>query len=206
MMEMDPDSDGGGCKDGEEDLNGNGVRDAGETSNFDPDDDPMVVDGACGIWTGTFLARFDVTQRADGRVSRLRGETRATISLRQGDDGKVTGSAKVTATWQAEFTGGDPCPRCEVPATTHAWDVSLAGDFASGPLMLHASPDRNPRFPTVILGCGSSQSAEDESPQFDIGRPITFTGGRYDLREDTPLRPGETGELFQEIHLRQARR
>jgi len=205
-MERDPDSDGGGCKDGEEDLNGNGVRDAGETSNFDPDDDPMVVDGTCGIWTGTFRARFDVAQRADGRTSRLRGETRATISLKQGHDGKVTGSARVTATWEAEFTGGDPCPRYEVPATTHTWDVSLTGEFVSGVLFVNGTPDGNPRFPTTIVGCGSSQSAEDQSPQFDIWRPITFTDGRYDLREDTPLRAGETGEFYQEIHLRQAGR
>jgi hypothetical protein len=205
MMETDPDSDGGGCKDGEEDLNGNGLRDAGETSNFDPDDDP-VVDGRCGIWTGTFLARFDIVQSAGGRVDRTRGETRATVSLRQGPDGTVTGSASVTAMWQAEFTGRDPCPRYEVAPVTRKWDVSLTGEFTAGVLSLRGTPDGNPRYETAIVGCGSSQSAEDQSPQFDMWRPITFTDGRYDLREDIPLRAGESGEFYQEIHLRQAGR
>ena len=56
-MELDPDSDGGGCKDGEEDLDGDGVTDPGEPSNFDPADDP-IVDGVCDYWTGTSTTRF----------------------------------------------------------------------------------------------------------------------------------------------------
>jgi len=39
FMELDPDSDGGGCKDGEEDKNQNGKRDGGDTNNWDEDDD-----------------------------------------------------------------------------------------------------------------------------------------------------------------------
>ena len=39
FMEMDRDSDGGGCKDGEEDKNANGKRDGGETYNFNKQDD-----------------------------------------------------------------------------------------------------------------------------------------------------------------------
>lgn len=39
FMELDRDSDGGGCKDGEEDKNANGKRDGGETYNFDKEDD-----------------------------------------------------------------------------------------------------------------------------------------------------------------------
>jgi len=56
-MELDPDSDNGGCKDGEEDLNGNGIRDPGETSNFDKSDDPATEDG-CGLWTGTVETHY----------------------------------------------------------------------------------------------------------------------------------------------------
>lgn len=39
FMELDRDSDAGGCKDGEEDKNANGKRDGGETYNFDKQDD-----------------------------------------------------------------------------------------------------------------------------------------------------------------------
>jgi hypothetical protein len=38
-MELDEDSDGGGCRDGLEDRNLNGARDGSETDNFDKDDD-----------------------------------------------------------------------------------------------------------------------------------------------------------------------
>ena len=62
MMELDPDSDNGGCKDGEEDLNGNGIRDPGETSNFDKSDDPTAEDGTCGLWTGTVETRYRTRQ------------------------------------------------------------------------------------------------------------------------------------------------
>lgn len=58
MMELDPDSDDGGCKDGEEDADGNGRREAGETSNFKRPDDPRRGgDGGCGVWYGKVLGR-----------------------------------------------------------------------------------------------------------------------------------------------------
>ena len=43
FTELDRDSDGGGCNDGEEDRNANGKRDAGETYNFDEEDDDCEV-------------------------------------------------------------------------------------------------------------------------------------------------------------------
>lgn len=42
-MELDPDSDNGGCNDGKEDLNANGKRETNETSNFDRQDDECAV-------------------------------------------------------------------------------------------------------------------------------------------------------------------
>ncbi len=50
--ERDPDSDAGGCQDGHEDANGNGLRDTGETWNFDASDDLCV--GWRGTMTGTY--------------------------------------------------------------------------------------------------------------------------------------------------------
>ena len=65
MMERDPDSDNGGCEDGEEDLNGNGKTDPGETSNFDKSDDPTAEDGTCGVWTGTVETRMRTRQEGN---------------------------------------------------------------------------------------------------------------------------------------------
>lgn len=42
-MELDRDSDGGGCRDGLEDVDFDGVRSGRETYNFDPDDDACEV-------------------------------------------------------------------------------------------------------------------------------------------------------------------
>jgi hypothetical protein len=62
-MELDPDSDAGGCDDGEENANGDGRRDRGETSNFERTDDPTVEPGECGeLWTGTSRTRFSTHQ------------------------------------------------------------------------------------------------------------------------------------------------
>src|SRR5205814_2178018 len=40
--ELDPDSDAGGCQDGEEDRNADGHRNGKETSNFDASDDACL--------------------------------------------------------------------------------------------------------------------------------------------------------------------
>ncbi len=60
-MEIIQDNDQGGCKDGEEDLNANGIRDPEETSNFVRGDDPSTDDG-CGLWTGTVETHFRTRQ------------------------------------------------------------------------------------------------------------------------------------------------
>jgi hypothetical protein len=51
--ELDPDSDGGGCKDGEEDLNGDGERTGAELANFDQTDD------VCGTLEGNVSYAID---------------------------------------------------------------------------------------------------------------------------------------------------
>jgi hypothetical protein len=51
--ELDADSDNGGCKDGEEDLNGNGELAGNETDNFDETDD------ICGLLQGNLSYRSE---------------------------------------------------------------------------------------------------------------------------------------------------
>ena len=56
-MELDLDSDGGGCDDGQEDANRDGVRDGPESSNFVKGDDVLDERGKCvDLWLGTVEA------------------------------------------------------------------------------------------------------------------------------------------------------
>lgn len=76
FMESDPDSDGGGCKDGEEDKNANGKRDSGETSNFDEDDDKCEA----GPLGGKVKIAYDYSaSRRAACVGRVEINTRFTL-------------------------------------------------------------------------------------------------------------------------------
>lgn len=201
-MELDPDSDNGGCLDGREDGDHDGIREpaTGETSGFKPDDDGCIA--------GTFHARSDITMRQGSRLDRIRAETRASFSLDQIAGGKFRGMAAATATFEFEAKGGDPCPLYRTRPITQSWVVQLTGEIIQGQLFLDGEPDRSPDKRVVVHGCGEKDDTMfADWMQFDIFRnPITFTDGRYHLREDFPLRAGETGEMFQEIHIRQPRR
>ncbi len=76
FMESDPDSDGGGCKDGEEDKNANGKRDSGETSNFDEDDDKCEAGPLGGRVKMTYA--YSASRRATC-VGRVEINTRFTL-------------------------------------------------------------------------------------------------------------------------------
>ena len=90
-MELDPDSDNGGCQDGKEDLDGNGKFDSKtETYNFDPGDD------ACA--GGTYHSHLDTvrTDFGDGVYS-ASIDLAATFSFSVANDGQLTGTASVIA-------------------------------------------------------------------------------------------------------------
>lgn len=100
-MELDPDSDGGRCKDGEEDLDGDGIRDASESSNFVGRDDTIDDEGKCAeVWTGKVLYRewqrsadgtlIETSYEIDARVSELRKiEVRDPEAMAQGKPARL---------------------------------------------------------------------------------------------------------------------
>lgn len=60
-MELVVDSDNGGCDDGEENDNRDGLREGAETSNFVGDDDVIDEEGKCAqLWTGTINAAMQL--------------------------------------------------------------------------------------------------------------------------------------------------
>lgn len=68
--ERDPDSDEGGCKDGQEDADLDGHRTAPETWNFDGDDDGA----SCSGWRGTITSTWNY-----GTVNGRQGTLNATV-------------------------------------------------------------------------------------------------------------------------------
>ena len=66
-MELDPDSDAGGCKDGKEDVNFNGKRDGGESYNLDKEDDECGVGPLGGRVKMTYTYGFS-SGSCQGRV------------------------------------------------------------------------------------------------------------------------------------------
>lgn len=77
VMELTKDSDNGGCEDGEEDLNANGIRDPNETSNFVRGDDPVSEDGGCAtLWTGTAEMRLGTRKPLERRDIHITAELR----------------------------------------------------------------------------------------------------------------------------------
>jgi Lamin Tail Domain/Peptidase_C39 like family len=111
--ELDPDSDAGGCQDGQEDQNADGHRNGKETSNFDASDD------ACHDLFGTIT--FDRTSSRDtgvGSVSRETGQETLHVTVQvvmQTDPNDPTGlidagsSFTVSRTETAERQVPDDC-------------------------------------------------------------------------------------------------
>jgi hypothetical protein len=82
--ERDPDSDEDGCRDGEEDKNGNGFHDAGETGNFDERD-------ICGDLDGVIKYTVVTTKDYGGGLTGFHSET-ARIAVKLKADPTSTGN------------------------------------------------------------------------------------------------------------------
>ena len=73
--ELDPDSDRGGCRDGEEDKNHDGHRTAPETWNFDTQDDGA----SCGGWRGTITSTWNYVVSNAAGPAHKEGTLSATV-------------------------------------------------------------------------------------------------------------------------------
>ena len=189
LLAYSPGSGAGGGDDG-----GNGDRKASGS----------VGDPASASVSGTFYAKKDITIRNGPEHDRLQGETRAEFALEPTGDGKMKGTAAVTAWFDLEFKGREPCGLYKTGRIEESWVVQLTGWYDQGQLFINGDPERNPRRQTTLIGCagGNPETIEADWMEFDIWRAIAFTDGRFDLRESWPVRERETGEMFQEIHMR----
>jgi hypothetical protein len=206
-MELDADSDGGGCTDGIEDINFNGIfeQDQEETYNFARGDD------VC-IW-GTDETYGDIvfhysTGTTEHRIWRLY----ATYSLKPSEDGVLTGSAQISYEYVAETieTGDAACP----PVTTEInppivrWQADLTGTYQKNPddtvyVVFSGTPDHGPPYTLSGIYCGELLTVTaDGMPWYSVGGPLK--DGVYDTFDQLPLGQSETGEWWHKVHMEQA--
>jgi hypothetical protein len=76
--ELDPDSDNGGCQDGDEDLDKDGFHNNSETGNFDPADDE------CGNLQGRLSYRYDVVNnQPNSMIKKVHDEGSIVVKLKR---------------------------------------------------------------------------------------------------------------------------
>lgn len=203
-MELDEDSDGGGCFDGMEDFDLDGKYKEPETWNFDEKDD------AC-FW-GTFENVLDDTiVYDDGGSNHQRQRFFVKFSLRAVEDGKLEGVAQVSYTHTGEDIAVDSTcggTYTLVGGETQFWQVDLNGDFQKLPdgstlVTFEATPDHGPAYTLQWLGGPCAIYGE---PLQDEGWPFPGVGGTlkdgvYDVF--TNLSSADYDEFWQKIHMEQ---
>jgi len=200
-MELDEDSDGGGCFDGLEDFDLNGKYEDPETYNFDKEDD------AC-FW-GTDELLLDTTSVYDDGSIHQRLHTFVTFSLRAIEAGKLEGLAQIKYT----HTGEDTSDICSgtLDIGTQLYHTDLKGEFyttAEGGTFVRfdAIPDHGP---TYIFQWNSNCPTEaDEWDGWSWGGTSgTLIDGVYDYFGDfsSNLPTGKTGEFWLKTHMEQGR-
>lgn len=208
-MELDPDSDGGGCEDGEEDLDLDGRRDPGEPSNFDPADDPVNDEGACDFWTGTSTSRFtipgpdgwtEITIEATYRVRAARTAIHrdpgpALGGRRAGDPiARITNlsceGTTLHSTWRQRFgSSGSTCECTGDAALTVAAEPRILDGFVDAKLV---DWDLTPLFGFDIPREGGLYSVACGS-RGERGFPVTCTCSDGSTRTDDVTFPYPAG-------------
>lgn len=193
-MELDEDSDGGGCFDGMEDFDLDGKYKEPETWNFDEKDD------AC-FW-GTheiYLESNNVS--SDGNHHQLI-RTFIKFSLRAVEDGKLEGLAQIMYTHTGEFN----YPECSGTHTigTQYYQADLKGDFQkllddSTFVGFQAMPDHG--SPYVIQWISSCPVENEEQAGWSWGgMGGALKDGVYDIFNDFS---SGTDTFWQKIHMEQ---
>jgi hypothetical protein len=196
-MELDPDSDGGGCFDSLEDLNANGKYEpsAQETYNFDPKDD------ACVSGTDTLVIVDDEPGPPDAvhQIATLI----ATFSLKAKEAGKLEGLAQGRYTADGQATG-DLCI-LSYSVGPLVWGATLAGAyFGAGAgqtfLSFQATPDRGPAYVFQWVGNCPSDPTTMDGPTWS-GQSGMLVNGVYDFHF---ISPGPSGTAEETVHIEQS--
>lgn len=198
-MELDEDSDGGGCFDGMEDFDLNGKYKEPETWNFDEKDD------AC-FW-GTYELLLDTTVAYDDGSHHQRLRTYVTFSVRAVEEGKLEGLAQIIYTHTGEFTG-DECSGTHDIGTQY-YQADLKGDFQKLPddggtlVNFQSTPERGPDY-TIQWNTACPVEPEIYQGWAFPGLGGTLKDGVYDLFTDFSSSTG-SDEFWQKIHMEQGR-
>jgi hypothetical protein len=207
-MEMDVDSDGGGCLDGMEDLNFDGKHqpDQKEFYNFDKDDDPCIK--------GVYEVVVDSADHGNGPAGLITSKIRQTavLSLLPQPDGTLKGLGAFSYTTSSEAqTPPTGCLTTTTSPEPTRWSVTLEGTSRRLPdgsteLTVTSTPTQGPMHPfqwTNACPPGASGSDQGPMPSFFGFGPLTLTNGKFEVRTDTPLGPNRTGTQYTLIRLEQ---
>ncbi len=194
-MEMDPDSDNGGCFDGLEDIDHDGHREepAGETSVFKPEDDACI--------SGTWSYQYDSNFATADQIAQTQVEIVITLSMRPGEGGDVEGTGSARFGFESTATNlRDSCV-ATYPRIETAWAVTLTGHITDGVLSFRVAPPFETIQAPWTACLGQSGTEPISSPVFYGWDAITFTDGVYQHREEFGLGPSDSGRGSLEVKL-----
>jgi hypothetical protein len=198
-MEVDADSDGGGCLDGMEDTNSNGKHDAAqkESYNFDGNDDHCI--------SGSYRYVSDVN-RSDSSAQRTSTLISVVFSARE-LDGTHRGRAIVTYSHRTEFhSEPGTCMSSMVQASApYQYSVDVKVDVTNLPdgtvqVVVKTPAGWTPPPARFVSSCPEIPPFESGGP--DVGIAGLLRNGVFDNRTDVPLSPGDTGATWHETHIR----
>lgn len=195
-MELDEDSDGGGCFDGMEDFDPDGKYKEPETYNFDEKDD------AC--FRGTHELLLDHTSiYDDGSSHHQRIHTYVTFSLQAVEEGKLEGLAQIAHTHTGEFSSSE-CSGTHTIGSTQFYQATLKGEFQKMPdggtfVRFDAIPNRGPDY-IVDWVSACPFDPEVQAGWYWGGMSGTLKDGVFDLYNDFS---SGTEEFWQKVHMEQ---
>jgi len=206
--EMDEDSDNGGCLDGMEDTNGNGKyeKDQGETDNFDHTDD-MCINGSSEL-----VFDFTCRQAVGSQVLTIRewGHNKGLFSVKSTDDGKLEGSARITASDVGIYYDMSSafCSPAEWSSTKPIqWTAKLTGEYhkrsdGSIDVSIQATPENGPPMPmTTSSTCGLQLPPQQVESSYWTILPGLLVNGRFDDRLAVPLPSSCSGDAYFKTHM-----
>ncbi len=197
-MELDEDSDGGGCFDGMEDFDLDGKYKEPETWNFDEKDD------AC-FWGTEELYLENTWVTSDGSHHQIL-RTYVKFSLHAIEEGKLEGLAQITYTHTGEFN----YPECSGTHDigTQFFQATLAGEvqkLADGSTFVgfRATPDHGEPYTIQwIMACSGVEPPNEQQDGWTWeGSSGTLKDGVFDYYQDFSTADFE--EFWQKVHMEQ---